>query len=72
MMKVRVILDTMNDISAFVNIASQITEPVHLTSGDFTVSAKSLLGAIYTMEWSEVWCECEVDIYSKIQQFVAV
>ena len=31
---------------------------------------KSLLGAIYTLEWSEVWCECSVDIYQKIEKFV--
>ena len=60
----------MNDISEFVGIANKIKAPISLAGGDFKVSAKSLLGAIYTMEWQEVWCECSEDIYSKIEKFV--
>jgi hypothetical protein len=71
-MKVKIALETMNDVSEFVGIASQVACPVHLTSGDFKVSAKSLLGALYTMEWQEIWCECEVDIYHKIEKFIIV
>jgi hypothetical protein len=70
MMKVKVALETMSDVSEFVAIASKVKEPVVLVGEDFKVSAKSLLGALYTMEWQEVWCECEVDIYSKISKFV--
>ena len=70
MMKVKVALETMSDVSEFVAIASKVKEPVVLIGGDFKVSAKSLLGALYTMEWQEVWCECEVDIYSKISKFI--
>ena len=69
-MKVRVALDTMSDISQFVAIASQISSPVYLVCDNLQVSAKSLLGAIYTMEWQEVWCECKEDIYHKIAKFV--
>jgi hypothetical protein len=69
-MRVKVELSTMNDVSQFVAIATQITEPVYLVGHDFRVSAKSLLGALYTMEWEDVWCECEKDIYTKIQKFV--
>jgi hypothetical protein len=29
-----------------------------------------MLGALYTMEWEDVWCECEKDIYTKIEKFV--
>ena len=60
----------MSDISEFVSIANKIKTPISLTGGDFKVSAKSLLGVIYTMEWQEVWCECSEDIYSKIEKFV--
>ena len=70
MMRVRVELDTMSEVTEFVNIATTVSAPVHLVSEDFRVNAKSLLGAIYTMEWDEVWCECEVDIYHKIEKFV--
>ena len=69
-MRVKVELDTMNDVAQFVAIATQVDVPVHLVGHDFRVSAKSLLGALYTMEWEDVWCECEKDIYTKIEKFV--
>lgn len=69
-MKVRIELDTLSDVREFVTIATSIPAPVHLVSDNFRVSAKSLLGAMYTMEWTEVWCECDEDIYSKIEKFV--
>jgi hypothetical protein len=69
-LKVKLALETMSDISEFVNIANKIKTPINLTGGDFKVSAKSLLGVIYAMEWQEVWCECSEDIYSKIEKFV--
>ena len=69
-MKVKVALETMSDVSEFVAITSKVEEPVVLVGEDFKVNAKSLLGALYTMEWQEVWCECEKDIYSKIEKFV--
>lgn len=69
-MRVKIELETMSDVSEFVAIAMKIAEPVHLVGENFRVSAKSLLGALYTMEWDEVWCECERDIYTKIEKFV--
>ena len=69
-MKVRIELDTLSDVREFVTIATSIPAPVHLVSDSFRVSAKSLLGAMYTMEWAEVWCECDEDIYHKIEKFV--
>ena len=69
-MRVQIALDTMSDGTEFVNIVSRVAAPVHLVGDDFRVSAKSLLGAIYTMEWNEVWCECDEDIYHKIAKFV--
>jgi hypothetical protein len=69
-MRVRVDLVTLGDVKSFVAIASKIEEPVYLVGEDFKVSAKSLLGVTYSMEWDEVWCECERDIYHKIERFV--
>jgi hypothetical protein len=69
-MKVKIALETMSDVTNFVAITSMVDVPVHSTHNDFRVSAKSLLGAIYTMEWDEVWCECEKDIYQSIEKFV--
>ena len=69
-MKARVELVTMEDAANMVKIASQVKEPVYLVGEGFRVSAKSLLGALCSMEWNELWCECEKDIYSKIEKFV--
>lgn len=72
-MKVKIRLDTQSDVAKFVNVATKIDVPVHLTDGqNFKVSGKSLLGAIYTMEWDEVFCECDKDIYSLIDDFVII
>lgn len=69
-MKVRVNLVTMTDVVDFVRIATSIPETVYLTGHDVRVRANSLLGAAYTIEWEETWCECERDIYSKIEKYV--
>ena len=70
-MKVKIRLDTISDIAGFVSAVSGIDEEVHLIDGNnLTVSAKSILGAIYTMEWNEIYCTCDRDIYSRIQNYV--
>lgn len=71
-MKVKINLETMSDVTRFVAITTQVGSPVYLTSDHFRVSAKSLLGALCSMEWDNVWCECEEDIYTKIEKFVIV
>lgn len=68
--RARVSLDTQKDIITFVNRVSTVSVPVFLTSGAFCVSGKSLLGAMYTIEWDDLWCECEQDIYMLIRDFI--
>jgi hypothetical protein len=71
MTRTQIRLDTLSDVNKFVEVMSRLADQVWLEDGSgIKVSAKSLLGAIYTMEWDEVWCECEVDIYDKIEKFV--
>ena len=69
-MRVRVRLDTQTQVMDFVKIANSIDASVFLSSNDLCVSGKSLLGALYTMEWEEIWCECEEDIYRLINDFI--
>ena len=70
-MKVRIRLDTMGDITKFVQITTALDCDVRLTNGKyFIVNGRSLLGAIYCTEWKEIFCECDQDIYSKIAAFV--
>ena len=70
-MKAKISIDTLSRINKFVSICSNIDCPVRLVDGNgYCVSAKSLMGAVATADWSEVFVECEKDIYSVIQEFV--
>ena len=71
-MKVKINIDTLSKINAFVSICSRIDCRVNLIDGEgYRVSAKSLIGAVATMDWSQVFVECDKDIYSYIVDFVA-
>ncbi len=71
-MRVRINLDTMSSIQKFVNICSSEKGKIYLTDGnEFTVSARSILGALASLEFEELWCVSENDIYTKIQEFIA-
>lgn len=70
-MKAKINIDTLNKINSFVSVCSQLDENIKLVDGSgYCVSAKSLLGAIATMDWSQVFVECENDIYIYIREFV--
>lgn len=72
-MRERIRLDTMKDIESFVSIVSRIPEMVYLTNDSgLRVSAKSLLGAIYTMEWDSLYCECDRPIDAYIKDFLII
>ena len=71
-MKERVNLDTMSKINTFVAICSRLDCKVDLIDGNgYCVSAKSLVGALATMDWNQVFIECERDIYAYVQEFLA-
>lgn len=70
-MRYRIRLDTMADINRFVGMASKVPGKIILTDGDnFTVNGKSLLGAMYTFEWDQIYCESENEIYLQIKDFI--
>ena len=72
-MKAQIRLDTLSDVQRFVAIASTQKGAVHITDGDgLKVSAKSLLGALYALEFDELWCESDNDIYHAIEDFIIV
>ena len=72
MMKAKVNLDTGLAIRNFVEVCNRIPEKVFLVdSENFCVSAKSLLGAVATMDWSEVYVVCEKDIRASIMDYLA-
>ena len=69
-MKVKIRLDTVSDIANFVLAVSDVPVDVYITSGRICISGKSFLGLAHAREFSDIWCECEEDIYQKIRQFV--
>lgn len=73
-MRVKLNLDTMRKINEFVGVATTVQSNVYLTNDNhqFVVSAKSLIAAIYSLEWAEgVWLECEDEnAYSVFRQFM--
>lgn len=70
-MRVKIRLDTLKDAQRFAEIAESCEGWVHITdSNGMCVNGKSVIGALHAMEFSEIWCESENDIYTKIQGFV--
>ena len=70
-MKAKINIDTFSKINALVAVCSGIADKVNLVDGNgYCVSAKSILGAVATMDWSEVFVECDRDIYMLIRDFV--
>ena len=71
-MREKINIDTLSKINAFVDICSKLDCKVNLVDGSgYCVSAKSLVGAMATMDWNQVFIECEKDIYSYIRDFIA-
>ena len=70
-MKAKINIDTLGKINNFVSICSRLNYDINLIDGgNYCVSAKSLIGAIATMDWTEVFVECKEDIYSHIRDLV--
>lgn len=70
MHKYKIELVTMSDIVEFVSIASAIDGDVMLIDDNrCCVSGKSLLGAMATVEWGELYCVSDTDIYTKIEKY---
>lgn len=70
-MRLRIRLDTVSDASAFATIASGVDGRVVITDGNgLCVNGKSVLGALHALEFSELWCESDKEIYGLIRDFV--
>ena len=71
-MKTKIRLDTVTDAAKFVSICSRFDDCVNIHIKDnkgMCVNAKSLMGAIYSLEFTEIWCESDIDIYTAIKDF---
>lgn len=70
-MRARIRLDTLGDIKAFISTVVSIEDKITLEDNEgHCVSAKSLMGAIYSMEWDAIYCNCDKDITTLIINWV--
>ena len=69
--RVKIRLDTQTDVNNFVSTVIGLPFSVTVTDNNgLRVNAKSLLGMLYSLEFEELWCECQFDIYEIIKDFV--
>ena len=71
-MKYKIILDTVSDVNTFVkNVSAETKATVTVTDNrGLRVNAKSLMGMLYALEFEELWCESDTEIYEKIKDYV--
>lgn len=63
MTKTKIRLDTLSSVNKFVETMSRIDARVWLEDdGNCRVSARSVLGVLYSLEWNTIYCYCEKDI----------
>lgn len=71
MKRYKINLVTKSDLTEFTDAMSRVESPVSLTDGNgFKVSAKSILGVMYTVEWTSTYIETEADIYDMIEKWI--
>ena len=69
-MRVKINLETTHDAIELAKIATYVNGKVLISDGNgLTVNAKSVMGALYALEFSDLWLESEKDIYSMISKF---
>lgn len=67
----RVRIDTSQDALDFVNAVNSIETPITLEDDNrFCVSAHSFMGALYTLEFSRIYCYSEEPISHLITDFI--
>lgn len=70
-MKIKIRLDTFSDAQTLATIASKYMENITITDGNgMRVNAKSVLGAIYATEFSELWLESEQEHWFDFKDFL--
>ena len=69
-MKFRVQLETLSDVKRFIDKSEKLDAKIFLSDDSgLKVSAKSLMGVIYTLEFSQIWLESDKDVYSIFAEF---
>ena len=61
-MRIKIRLDTIKDAQKLADIAQDLSDEITITDNNgLRVNAKSVLGAIYALEFNELWLESECD-----------
>ena len=67
MTRTQIRLDTLTEVNKFVEAMTHLNEPVWLEDGSgIRVSARSVLGCLYSLEWVRIYCCCDKDINSHL------
>jgi hypothetical protein len=70
-MRAKINIDTLGSVHKFVNTVSHVEEHVMLEDGNgLCVSAKSVLGSLYALEFTDIYCTCERDISGLILEWI--
>lgn len=70
-MRQKVRFETTKDVQKFIEAVSRTACNVELEDNNgHCVSALSILGALYSLEWDEIYCCCKQDIYAYILPWV--
>ena len=71
-MKVKIRFDTYSEAILLSQIASRFpAEKITITDGaGLRANAKSTLGVLSTLEYDEIWLECEKDRFSAFHDFI--
>lgn len=73
MMRAKIRLDTKSDAENFVEIVETLEGKMVIKDPTgLCVNAKSLLGALHAMEFSELWLESENDYWMVLQDFIII
>ena len=75
-MRLKINLTTESDVRKLIEVATSVEEDVWLTDSkcNLKVSGKSMLGALYAMSdwaWSDIFVECERDLYFQLRDLIA-
>ncbi len=71
MHKVKINLVTFKDVQEFIEIVTPLPGSIVLEDPDngFKINAKSLLGAMASIEWDNIFVISDEDIYTAIKKF---
>lgn len=72
-MRARIHLETATDAAEFSTLVSGVKgAAVIRDSIGHCVNAKSVLGALYALEFDELWFESDEDLYTLLNKFIVV